>query len=278
MHSSVQGVYQIKYLYATHTYGWSAEQLSYYISFMGGGRALWLLCGLPGMCKCFSSFPADTDSIELCLALIGYFKPKPVMPSANMTDPSTNHNATEANPEMNTAEVHRPATTLVNGKKPKPTRAQLGHEIAFDLILTRCSLLVDVISYTLVAILPAPSYTSDMQSTLNVLATPGDTSFNRSQAMFVVASSMNGMASGAVPAIHSLALCMLQVRRLNGQATGASGQGSEGSKDEEGTGALFGALAVLQAVGQMILGVSIFNLVKKGGSRLTIMISHCSSD
>lgn len=202
----------------------------------------------------------------MCLALIGYFKPKPVMPSANVNDPNTKPNATEANAEMDTAEDHRPPTVLVNGKKPRPTRAQLGHEIAFDLILTRCSLLVDVISYTLVAILPAPSYTANMQSTLNALATPGDASFNRSQAMFVVASSMNGMASGAVPAIHSLALCMLQVRRLNGQATGANGEGNEGTKDEEGTGALFGALAVLQAVGQMILGVSIFKLVEKGGS------------
>ncbi|KJA22926.1 hypothetical protein HYPSUDRAFT_138336 [Hypholoma sublateritium FD-334 SS-4] len=240
------GVYQIKYLYATHTYGWGAEQLSYYISFMGGGRALWLLCGLPGM---FSS-------------LIGFFKPKPVMPSANVNNHNTKSNADGTDPEMDTAEVNRPATTLVNGKKPKPTRAQLGHEIAFDLILTRCSLLVDVISYALVAILPAPSYTSDMQSTLNALATPGDTSFNRSQAMFVVASSMNGMASGAVPAIHSLALCMLQVRRLNGQTTGANG--SEGTKDEEGTGALFGALAVLQAVGQMILGPLLFGLIYSG--------------
>jgi hypothetical protein len=32
----IQGVFQIKYLYAQHTYQWGAEQLSYYISFMGG--------------------------------------------------------------------------------------------------------------------------------------------------------------------------------------------------------------------------------------------------
>jgi len=34
------GLAQIKYLYAVHTYSWRAEQLSYYISFIGGGRAV----------------------------------------------------------------------------------------------------------------------------------------------------------------------------------------------------------------------------------------------
>ncbi|KAJ3500851.1 hypothetical protein NLJ89_g9607 [Agrocybe chaxingu] len=41
------GVYQIKYLYATHTFDWGPEQLSYYISFMGGARAVFLLFILP---------------------------------------------------------------------------------------------------------------------------------------------------------------------------------------------------------------------------------------
>ena len=37
----------MKYLYARHIYGWNAEQLSYYISFMGGSRAMFLLFLLP---------------------------------------------------------------------------------------------------------------------------------------------------------------------------------------------------------------------------------------
>ena len=37
----------MKYLYARHSYGWGAEQLSYYISFMGGSRAMFLLFVLP---------------------------------------------------------------------------------------------------------------------------------------------------------------------------------------------------------------------------------------
>lgn len=43
-----QGIFQIKYLYAVHVYGWDAEQLSYYISAMGGCRTLYLLAVMPG--------------------------------------------------------------------------------------------------------------------------------------------------------------------------------------------------------------------------------------
>lgn len=241
-------MFQIKYLYATHTYGWGAEQLSYYISFMGAGRALWLLCGLPGMSFLVLT-RIDVTNVKSYLALIGFFKPKPVVPK-------TEENASTATPNATSATAQ--GTALAKGKKPKPTRAQLGQEISFDLILTRCSVLIDVVSHSLVALFPAPSYTAHMQSALSALATPGDGGFNRSQALFVFSTSLNGMGSGSVPAMHSLALCMLQVRRLNGQTT--SGAGNE--KNEEGTGALFGALAVVQAIGQMILGVSIFRYIR----------------
>jgi len=60
-----------------------------------------------------------------------------------------------------------------------------------------------------------------------------------------------------VPAIHSLALCMLQVK-----ASDAADQ--DLNIKEEGTGALFGAFSVLQAVGQMIVGPMIFGLVYSG--------------
>ena len=38
---------QIKYLYAEHVYGWGAETLGYYISFLSGIRAVHLLFILP---------------------------------------------------------------------------------------------------------------------------------------------------------------------------------------------------------------------------------------
>jgi hypothetical protein len=135
------------------------------------------------------------------------------------------------------------------GKKPKPTRAQLGQEIKFDLRLARCSLMVEMISHSLVTILPSPSLGLNRVQSLD----QSSDDFKKSQAMFVAASSLSGLGSGTLPAIHSVALCIMQVRALDAKAGAAAGVDS---KDEEGTGALFGALAVLQAVGQMILGVS----------------------
>lgn len=52
------GIFQVKYLYAEHVYDWAAEQLSYYISFMGAVRAFYLLVPLP----CESLY----NSITLC--------------------------------------------------------------------------------------------------------------------------------------------------------------------------------------------------------------------
>jgi len=72
--------------------------------------------------------------------------------------------------------------------------------------------------------------------------------------MFVVASSLNGLGSGALPAIHSLALCMMQARALGAKVAGQP-------EVDEQTGALFGGLAVLQAVGQTILGPMLFGLI-----------------
>ncbi|KAH9941328.1 MFS general substrate transporter [Amylocystis lapponica] len=59
------GIFQIKYLYAEHVYGWGAEQLSYYISAMGFARTIYLLVLMP--------------------IIIMLFKPKP--------DPATTANA-----------------------------------------------------------------------------------------------------------------------------------------------------------------------------------------
>lgn len=45
------GVFGVKYLYAEHIYGWTAEKLSYYISFVGAIRASYLLLFFP--CKSY---------------------------------------------------------------------------------------------------------------------------------------------------------------------------------------------------------------------------------
>ena len=98
----------------------------------------------------------------------------------------------------------------------KPAPTALAKEMRFDLSLIRGSLLIDLLSHSLVALSPA----------------------HASQALFVGATSLSSFGAGLVPATNSLALCIMQAR------------------GEDDTGKLFGAFSVLQAIGQMILGVS----------------------
>lgn len=200
-------------------------------------------------------------------ALISFIKPKPLPPNVQkrkgkppVLRVSSENGNTQSSLDQQSQTEQQP---LQKDKKPKPTRAQLGQEIGFDLLLTRFSLMIDIISQTLVLIFPAPAFTDDHISLLQ--ADKGKMNFAKSQALFVVASSLTGFGSGTVPAVHSLALCMLQVRRLDNAAAAAGCDAVDGGEDanlaaesnkEEGTGALFGAFAVLQSVGQMILGVS----------------------
>ena len=198
-------------------------------------------------------------------ALISFIKPKPLPPNDQkgkgkllpvLNGSSENGSRMvqqEPQPEQQQQQL------LQKVKKPKPTRAQLGQEIGFDLLLTRFSLMIDIISQTLVLLFPAPAFTNDRISLLQT-EQGRKMDFTKSQALFVVATSLTSFGSGAVPAIHSLGLCMLQVRKLD---TAAALEGEDAnfvvdSHKEEGTGPLFGAFAVLQTVGQMILGVSFF--------------------
>jgi hypothetical protein len=58
-----------------------------------------------------------------------------------------------------------------------------------------------------------------------------------------------------IPAIHSLALCIVQARALLETEANSGTDAAAPELIESSTGKLFGALAVLQAIGQMILGV-----------------------
>lgn len=189
------GIWQIKYLYAGHVYGWGAEQLSYYISFAGGARAVNLLLIMP--------------------VIIAMFKPKPKPAKASSTGTV--------------------ATVPVAVKKSdKPTLSALSHEAHFDMVLVRFSLAMDMLSQVLVSMGPI------------------DDSF-ASQAMFVGFTSLSSFASGVVPSGQSLALCIMQIQ--------AHGQPEV---DKAGSGHLFGAIASLQAIGQMILGPMLFAAIYGG--------------
>jgi hypothetical protein len=132
------------------------------------------------------------------------------------------------------------STTTANMKKASPTKAHLAREIAFDLSVTRLSFVIDIVSQALVSFAPPPSYSHS----LSLQASSG-----RSQAMFVLASSLSSFGSGVAPSIQSLALLINQSRVIPEPR-------EEGEEECAVTvGRLFGALAVLQAIGQMILGV-----------------------
>lgn len=139
-------------------------------------------------------------------------------------------------------------------KKPKPTRAQLSQEIGFDLLLIRSSLTIEILSHALVILFPAPAPTDNLSL---MPKGQGQLSYAKSQAMFVAATSLTALGSGTTPAIHSMALCMLQVRATNAAACRVDGEDAN-LVEEEGAGGLFGAFGVVQAVAQTILGVSVF--------------------
>ncbi|KAJ6513208.1 major facilitator superfamily domain-containing protein [Mycena sanguinolenta] len=208
------GLYQIKYLYAGHVYGWGPEQLSYYISMMGSTRAVFLLFALP--------------------FIISAFKPKAKLPKGH-------------------------AAASNKAAKPKPTKSHIAQEIKFDLGLSRLSLCIDIVANLAIVCSPAPAYKMHLRSMNGIDSTGVYSEFQTSQALFVLASWMQCMGSGAVPAIQSLALCIMQARSLL-----AADAGHPGSGVDAATGPLFGALAVLQAGGQMVLGPLLFGLMYSG--------------
>lgn len=165
------GVFQVKYLYAEHVFGWGAEQLGYYISFISNVRAFHTLLLMPFIISCF--------------------KPSSQPPSASAL-PS------------DTAPTH------------------LARSITFDLYVARGSLLLDMLSDCLVALHLSPS-----------------------PFVFAGVTSISALASGATPALHSLALCILQ-------------RSSQGNPD---IGALFSGMSTLAALGQAILAPLLFGFV-----------------
>ncbi|KAJ7047886.1 major facilitator superfamily domain-containing protein [Mycena alexandri] len=216
------GLYQIKYLYGSLVYSWGPEQLGYYVSFMGGGRALFLLFVFP--------------------LVISKFKPKPdVPPTQSLPVPG------------------------IKPGKPKPTKAHLAREIKFDLRLTRISLCIDILANASIILAPAPAYKMHHLAMAATAGSKTDSQFRSSQALFVVASWIASWGAGLIPAIHSLALCIVQARAMLEASATSQGDGAAAPVIvDAGTGKLFGALAVLQATGQMILGPLLFGLVYSG--------------
>lgn len=119
----------------------------------------------------------------------------------------------------------------------KPTKAQLAAEMRFDLFITRLSFGFDLLSHGLV------SFSSTAET-------------GAAQAAFVGFTMLSSFASGIMPAMQSLALCVMQTDAADAESQSAAAGEVTAPAAHANTGSLFGALAVLQAVGQMILGVS----------------------
>lgn len=207
LHMLASGLFQLKYLYAEHIYDWSAEQLSYYISFQGAIRACYLLLVLP--------------------FFLVTFKPIRSAIAAAVLPPGK-----------------------ANGK-PAPTIPQLLAEMRFDLVVLRCSMIVEFFSHAAVVLAPLPS---DSHS-----------STWWSEFFFVGATSLACAGAGVSPAVQSFALSTLYGRALvEKEATRIhAGSGSTSSDFDviSEPGKLLGALAVLQAAGSTILGPILFGLV-----------------
>lgn len=227
-----QSVYQLKYLYAEHTYGWGAEQLGYYISFLGGTRALFLLFVLPSVISIFKpGIRNSKKALRTISAMSQGLIVERVHPSLSPIVPPSIDNS------------------LKQGKKGAGlTKSQLAKEIAFDLTLAKISFLVEIMSDILIAIIPTPKY---LTHTAGHAATK-QYSKRASEMLFVMASSLSCFGTGVSPSTQSLALCILQVRGMSHPDTVETGGSA---------GALFGAFAVLQAVGTTILGPILFGLV-----------------
>lgn len=185
---------------------------------------------------CYSSCPVRhlhaislLNSTLFSVDLIGTFKPKPKpkqkAPASHSISGSTSV------PAVANAVSSLPAARA-QAKKAKPTLAHLAREMNFDLLLLRLSFIVECLSHALVAFSPR----------------------SLGAGYFVAFTTLSSLGAGVIPASNSLALCIMQMQ-AQAQAAGSSGNG--GSFDDEGgAGRLFGALAALQAIGQMILGVS----------------------
>jgi len=156
--------------------------------------------------------------------LIQWFKPKPKPKGKNEPSTSVSAHATSTS---------KPSTVPPAGKKPKPTLGQIAKDMNFDLLLLRSSFFIECVSHALVSLIPPTAGAGP----------------------FVAFTTLSCFGTGVIPAVNSLALCILQMQAEASAVAGGPPQ------DNGNAGRLFGALASIQATGQMILGPLIFGVV-----------------
>lgn len=100
-------------------------------------------------------------------------------------------------------------------------------ELNFDLSLVRISVLLDFLSHGFVILSPRNSQTS-----------------------FVLATTLTSLGSMSIPSYSSTVLGYVRYRAAQGELS-----------EQEDVGVLFGSLAVLQSLGQTIIGPIVFGFV-----------------
>ncbi|THG99442.1 hypothetical protein EW145_g7263 [Phellinidium pouzarii] len=120
--------YQYVFQYAAAAFGWTSEEMGYWLSLVGGSRALYLTLVLPLIIKFFN-------------------RPKPAIQLP--VEPSEPLNATSSTP-MSLAAIEHP-----HRQHTQTTSAKLApHTPSFDLALARGSLVLEVVCYSLIPLAP----------------------------------------------------------------------------------------------------------------------------
>lgn len=115
-----------------------------------------------------------------------------------------------------------------NGSGSVASNERVRHDPAFDLVIARASLAVEVVQYTLVLL-------------------------SKDVGLFLVATILSSFSGGFSPAVQSLAVEL--AKRQADTAAGATG---------ENYGQLFGGLAVIQALCSQMIGPALFSAVFVG--------------
>jgi len=161
--ASLMGSQTTKFQYAASTFGWSSEILGYWLTLVGIARAAYLTVVLPVIIKLLKPKPPLQLPVEPS-------ESTPLLTSATSTD---------------IAPASQPST--------QPLHERDIHSVAFDLGLARVSLIIEIISYTLMALIST-------------------------QVAFTVFAMTGALGMGFSPAIQSVTLEMYA--RRGGTETG----------------------------------------------------------
>ncbi|OCB86786.1 MFS general substrate transporter [Sanghuangporus baumii] len=228
-YSFVIASYQYKFQYAAATFGWTSEELGYWLSLVGASRAIYLTLALPFIIKFFNRrkqpIPLPVEHSE------------PLDLGSSVPSSSTLGDTSSSSfpPDHS----HQPALRKRSRSPSTPTLAP--HSSTFDLHLARFSLGWEAICYALIPLAP-------------------------SAGVFSALGCVAAWGGGFPPAVQALALETYikristnlgdqqadEQRRLNGK-----GKTKEGEAE---MGRLFGALSVVQSMCSQIFGPTLFGV------------------